>query len=92
MNYVSVSVGYIVEMQKCRNVVEMYLIQSKNGIMINVNAKVKNWLIWVLVKIVIHRILVHVIVNVTVCEIGEYLVIKNCESKARPIYKLVLSC
>ena len=45
----------------------MYVIQSKNGIMINVNAKVKNWLIWVLVKIVIHRILVHVIVNVTEC-------------------------
>ena len=43
---------------------KIYLIQSKNGIMINVNVNVRNQLIGVLVKETTCEILAHVIVNV----------------------------
>ena len=41
----------------------MYLIQSKNGIIMNVGVSVKNKIMGVLVKIIICGILVSVIVN-----------------------------
>ena len=41
----------------------MYVTQSKNGIIMNVGVSVKNWMIGVIVKMIICRILALVIVN-----------------------------
>ena len=46
-------------------------------------------MIEVLVKIILRRILVHVIVRRS-CKIGEYVDIKNCLGKKRLFGKLVL--
>ena len=42
----------------------MYVIQSKNGTMINVDVNLKNWFIGVIVKKFTYEILVSVIVSV----------------------------
>ena len=65
----------------------MYVIQSRDGNMINNDANVKNWLIGLLV-------------NPSTCNckcykeqrIDEYLYIKNCENKKHPFDELVLVC
>ena len=44
--------------------VKMYLIKSKNGIMINIYGNVKKSLIGVFVKMIIFGIIVHVVVSV----------------------------
>ena len=43
---------------------KVYVIQSKNGIMLTASISVKNYMIGVLAKMVISGILAHVIVNV----------------------------
>ena len=50
----------------CVNVdwIKVYVIQSKNGIMMNIGVNVKNSMIGVLLKIIICGILVRVIVSV----------------------------
>ena len=82
MNRVSVNVDSM----------EMYVIQSKDGTMINFNVNVKNRLIGVLLK--------NVTLNPSTCYfecnkrhgIGEYLDIKNCTCKEPDRDNLVSTC
>ena len=65
----------------------MYVIQSKNGIVINVGVSVENEMIEVLEKMIVCEILVNRIFS---CKINKYLNMKNCSCKKRLIVKLVL--
>ena len=63
---------------------KVYVIESKNGIMMSVGVSVKNQMIVGLVKMIICGILVHLI------KINKYLDIKNC-SYEKLLGKLVLA-
>ena len=69
---------------------KVFVIQSKNGIMMNVAVSVKNYIIWVLVKM-ISPSMCNCECNKTY-KIDEYLDIKNCFCEKRVIGKLVLEC
>ena len=72
---------------------KVYVIQNKNGIMMNVVASLENYMIGVLVKMIVCGILVHVTVKVIrhVKGIDKLLDIKSCPCEKRLFGKLALA-
>ena len=71
---------------------QVFVIITNAGMMINVDANVKNWLIKVYAIKDMLGIVVIVSVNDKWCDFGEYLDYENCKCRKRLVDKLVEEC
>ena len=71
---------------------QVFVIITNAGMMINVDANVKNWLIKVYAIKDMLGIVVIVSVNDKWCDFGEYLDYENCKCRKRLVDQLVEEC